>query len=109
MNDIDARINLSECWFRSLALNYFEVDDNRQIFLDQGTECPDLGQAKKEAIHTLMEMIRESLPGAKNHVRSALGHLFKPAIGAFFHIHQVTLLRTRTGRLRVSRAISAQS
>ncbi|UVK57485.1 hypothetical protein DBIPINDM_008461 (plasmid) [Mesorhizobium sp. AR02] len=51
-----------------MALYYFDVDDNGQVFHDdQGTDCKDFAEAKKEAISALMDMIRESLPDGDHH------------------------------------------
>ncbi|BCG96805.1 hypothetical protein MesoLj131a_56690 [Mesorhizobium sp. 131-2-1] len=41
---------------RSMALYYFDVDDNGNIFADdQGIECADFNQVKQEAIRTLVD------------------------------------------------------
>ncbi|WP_202295178.1 DUF6894 family protein [Mesorhizobium sp. 131-2-1] len=39
-----------------MALYYFDVDDNGNIFADdQGIECADFNQVKQEAIRTLVD------------------------------------------------------
>ena len=51
-----------------MALYYFDVNDNGEVFPDdQGTECATFDQVKEEAIHALVEMIRESLPDGDHH------------------------------------------
>ena len=51
-----------------MALYYFDVDDNGEVYPDdQGTECATFDQVKEEAISALVEMIRESLPDGDHH------------------------------------------
>ena len=51
-----------------MALYYFDVDDNGEVYPDdQGTECATFDQVKEEAIRALVEMIRESLPDGDHH------------------------------------------
>ncbi|WP_152536272.1 DUF6894 family protein [Mesorhizobium loti] len=51
-----------------MALYYFDVDDNGQVFHDDhGTDCKDFAKVKKEAISALIDMIRESLPDGDHH------------------------------------------
>jgi hypothetical protein len=56
------------CRFLAMALYYFDIEDNGAVFADdQGTECADLNQVKREAIRTLVEMVNESLPDGDQH------------------------------------------
>ncbi|TPK07068.1 hypothetical protein FJ872_24260 [Mesorhizobium sp. B2-5-9] len=51
-----------------MALYYFDFDDNGTIFPDdEGTECPDLGAVKYEAIKALAEMTKDALPDGDHH------------------------------------------
>jgi len=51
-----------------MAIYYFDVDDNGIPYPDdQGTECSDFAQVKKEAITALVEMIRDTLPDGDHH------------------------------------------
>jgi hypothetical protein len=64
-----------------MALYYFDVHDNGEVFSDdEGTECVDLHQVKRDAIRALVEMIRDTLPNGDQHtlrikVRSEAGDL----------------------------------
>lgn len=52
----------------AMALYYFDFDDNGTIFPDdEGTECPDLGAVKYEAIKALAEMTKDALPDGDHH------------------------------------------
>jgi hypothetical protein len=51
-----------------MALYYFDVDDNGDVFADdQGTECVDFDHVKEEAIRALVGIIQESLPDGDQH------------------------------------------
>ncbi|MES0139277.1 hypothetical protein NKJ88_30700 [Mesorhizobium sp. M0016] len=51
-----------------MALYYFDLDENGLVYHDdQGTHCSAFDQVKEEAVRTLVEMIKESLPDGDHH------------------------------------------
>ena len=51
-----------------MALYYFDVDDNGEVFADDhGTDCDTFDRVKEEAIRALVEMIKDSLPDGDHH------------------------------------------
>jgi hypothetical protein len=51
-----------------MAIYYFDVEDNGTVFPDdEGTECREFKDVKKEATLALVEIIRESLPDGDHH------------------------------------------
>lgn len=51
-----------------MALYYFDIDENGDIYPDdQGTNCEDFPQVKREAISALVDIIKESLPDGDHH------------------------------------------